>query len=62
MERQYEILKEGRNNKVLVKWYRNTRVEYSVHTWDLNKEGLIWGHYFDFLSEAEEYFAIAQNM
>lgn len=61
MKKEYEILAEGRNNKVLVKWYRNTRIEYSVHTWDLNRESLIWGHYFDSLKEADEYFEIAQN-
>lgn len=58
---EFEIIKEGKNDKVLAKWNRETRVEYSVHTWDLNRTGLIWGHYFDNLEDAEEYFKTTQD-
>lgn len=57
----YKILKEGRNDKVLVEWKRPTRIEYSVHTWNYDKTELIWGHYFNSIDVAEEYFEYAQN-
>lgn len=59
--KEFEILEEGRNDKVLVKWNRETRTEYSVHTWDLDRIGLIWGHYYNDLEDAKEYFEKTQN-
>lgn len=59
--KEFEILEEGRNDKVLVKWNRETRTEYSVHTWDLDRENLIWGHYYNDLEDAKEYFEKTQN-
>ena len=53
--KKYEIVEEGMSHKVLVKWFRNKRIEYSVHTISINDE-LIWGHYFDDYENASEYF------
>ena len=96
--KEFEILEEGKNDKVLVKWNRETRTnieskepkmaniqaqegnkqeqivskteqigtdenksEYSVHTWNLDKTELIWGHYFDDINDAKKYFEKTQN-
>ena len=56
----YEIVKKGKNNKVLVKWYRCYGCEYSVHTLTDDDE-LIWGHYYKELKDAKDYFEKAQN-
>ena len=58
--KNYKILKEGRNDKVLVEWERQNSYpyygkEYSVHTLSLNGE-LIWGNYFLNLEDAEKFF------
>lgn len=60
--RKSEILKYGKENKVLVKWTsenhkfaNGTYEEYSVHTVGYNG-GLIWGHYYNQIEDAQEYF------
>lgn len=57
----YEILEEGKDDKVLVKWNRENGIEYSVHTWNLDKTELIWGHCFNDINDAKEYFLTTQN-
>ncbi|HSQ89367.1 hypothetical protein [Romboutsia sp.] len=53
---EHEITLEGKENKVLVTWYRGTSkmypsgVEYSIHTKTDN--GLIWGHYYKNIVDA----------
>lgn len=60
--KEYKILEEGIDNKVLVEWNRQKcsayplGKEYSVHT--MNDGFLIWGHYFNDLKDAEEYFKV----
>ena len=63
--RKSEILEYGKNNKVLVKWYKTYKdecsIEYSVHSLGLNhtkdSHDLIWGHYFgDDYTTCNEYF------
>ena len=56
MENRYKILEEGKEDRVIVQWLDNTYTPYSVHTYGFNKDGLIWGHYFETLEGAEEYF------
>lgn len=54
------IIKHGKDSKVLVKWTSDNKFpngtyeEYSVHTIGYN--GLIWGHYFNTIEGAQEYF------
>ena len=61
MNNNYKILKEGKDNKVLVEWKREKNMfypdgkEYSVHTVSL-QDNLIWGHYFRKKEDAIEYF------
>lgn len=60
--RKENILKHGRDGKVLVKWTskdkfpNGTYEEYSVHTISYNNN-LIWGHYFNTLESAQDYFS-----
>lgn len=55
MMADYKILEKGIDDKVLVEWTRGERKEYSVHT--LTQNGLIWGHYFTALDDAQDYFS-----
>lgn len=56
----YKILKEGKDDKVLVEWERANIYpyygkEYSIHT-RISEDSLIWGHYFLRFEDADRYF------